>query len=339
MFEFKKYPSIDNSYRSKTINQIIRQGFDKEEWIVLLKVHGANFSVWTDGKVIQPAKRTSFISEDENFNSWDKVILPLKDNFIKIFEYMKIHGMVKDQAVFCGELAGGNYNHPDTKKYPQASKIQKGVDYAPFNFFFMFDIVCDDKFISHDDVINLGDYFGIIAAQGLLRGTFEECMQHSNEFPDPLHRLFGLPEVDDNVCEGIIIKPVVPRFFGNGSRVILKNKNDKFKENNGEKKNKVPREKHKWGVSGAKLYSLLSTYISENRLRNVLSHGLVITQKDFGKLMKEMNIDVWDDFYKDHSDEYDILELNEQKMIKKSMGPQVADLIRKDFQNIVDGEY
>jgi len=39
------------------------------------------------------------------------------------------------------------------------------------------------------------------------------------------------------------------------------------------------------------------------------------------------------------SDEYDILELNEQKMIKKSMGPQVADLIRKDFQNIVDGEY
>ena len=67
--------------------------------------------------------------------------------------------------------------------------------------------------------------------------------------------------------------------------------------------------------------------------------GLDIGQKDFGVLMKEMNIDVWDDYLKDCSDEYECLELNEQKMIKKSLGSQVAGLIRPYFQDIVDKEF
>ncbi len=344
MFDFHKYPSIDNSYRTKTISQVKHHKFDKVEWIVLLKLHGANFSIWSDGKTVQPAKRTSFIKEGENFNNWERVVDEISDNVISLYNSLKqIYPDIKE-VVLWGELAGGEYPHPNVKKSNHSKRVQKGVYYAPFNFFYMFDITIDGMFISHDIVQEMGEINGIIAAEPLKRGVFEDCLEYPNQFLDPFYKNFGLPELTkditgkDNICEGVIIKPVHPLFFGNGSRCILKNKNDIFKENNGEKKNKVPKEKHKWSVNGARLYTLISTYVSENRLRNVLSHGIEIGQKDFGKLMKELNIDTWDDFIKDN-DDFEYLDIVEQKLIKSSLNALSSNLIRPNFQNIVDGEY
>jgi len=314
--------------------------------MVLLKVHGANFSVWTDGKTVKTARRTSFLKDAENFGSWQTVIGALKDKFIAAFEWLVMENLVEKEVVFWGELAGGEYPHPNVKKSLHAKKVQKGVFYAPSNFFYMFDITCDGKFISHDILSLVGDFFDIMYAKPLKRGTFAELLDYPNEFEDPLYLEFGLPVLttemlkgNKNTCEGIILKPVEPAFFGNGARVILKNKNDKFKENNGEKKNRVPKEKYVWSGQGAKLFTLLSTYVSENRLRNVLSHGLDVGQKDFGKLMKELNVDVWGDYIIDNGDEFECLEIIEQKMIKSSINKLSANLIRPNFQNIIDKEF
>jgi len=346
MFEFHKYPSIDNTYRSKTINYILRHPCSKEEWVALLKVHGANFSVWTNGKTVKTARRKAFLDSDENFGSWQTVVGALKDSFIAAFEWMLMENLVEKEVVFWGELAGGDYPHPNVRKYAHAKKVQKGVFYAPWNFFYMFDISCDGKFLSYDVMTLIGDFFNITYAKPLKRGSFTELLNYPNEFDDPLHLEFGLPTLTSemikdkkNTCEGIVLKPIKPAYFGNGNRVILKNKNDKFHENNGEKKNKVPKEKHKWSVNGAKLFTLLSTYVSENRLRNVLSHGLDVGQKDFGKLMKELNIDTWDDFMIDNGETFECLDVKEQKMIKSSLNKLTANLIRPNFQNIVDGEF
>jgi len=337
MFEFHKYPSIDNSYRTRTINEIYKHGFHKQDWVVLLKVHGANFSLWTDGETLKPAKRSSFIGDNENFCNYQSVVDAVKDNIKKAFKILN-EKYNCSEVVFYGELAGGEYPHPKVEKFPNAKRVQKGVFYAPFNFFYIFDIVVDGKYIDHDEVLEICWDCGLIVAEPLAKGTFDDCIKYPNEFEDPLHKYFGLPSIDDNICEGVVIKPNKACFFGNGSRCILKNKNEKFSEKNSSKK-KIKKPKEPMSNEGEMLQTVLESYVTENRLRNVLSHGIVIGQKDFGVLMKEMNVDVWDDFIKDNGDRYKCLEPDEQKIIKKSLNKMTANLIRPHFQDIVDGEF
>jgi Rnl2 family RNA ligase len=340
MFEFHKYPSIDNSYRNKTVQQVQLHGFDKGEWVVLLKVHGANFSLWSDGEKVVPAKRSSFIKNVENFCNCDTVVDELKDNVLNLTNHLKEKYGCEVVTVY-GELAGGDYPHPDVEKHPNAKKVQKGVFYAPFNFFYMFDIVVDGKFINHDEVVDLGHEFGIIVAEPLLRGSFDECLKYPNLFEDPLHFMFGLPSIEnvDNVCEGVVLKPVESCFFGNGCRCILKNKNEKFSEK--QKVKKTKKQGIKLSDEAKRLYEEACTYVTENRLRNVVSHGLVLSneKKAFGVIMKEMNKDVFDDFLKDCGDDFRKLESSEQKKISKTLNKNVANLVRPHFRNILDGEF
>ena len=337
--EFHRYPSIENSYRTKTLNYIRGLGYDKVEWVVLNKIHGSNFAVSTDGIDLRCAKRSSFLKDEDNFNRYQDIIADKKDLLLTAFEYMKLRDDDVDIVTFCAELAGGNYPHPDVKKPPHSVKIQKGVFYAPHNFMYLFDLMINGYFIGYDLMEKIAITIGLLYAKPLFRGTLDECLEYPNEFQDPLHLEFGLPTLEgiDNVSEGVVIKPVDPLFFGNGSRVILKNKNEKFAEKNSAKK--APKTKHKWTVRGAELFSLLPIYVTENRLRNVLSHGLDIGQKDFGLLMKEMNTDVWDDYKKDYGDAFDCLEAQEQKYIKKSLNKYTANLIKPNFMNIIDKEY
>jgi len=342
MFKFRKYPSIENSYLNKTINYIVDYGYDKEEWCVLLKIHGANFSIWTDGKIVKAAKRKSFINNDDNFCFWKKVVDDIKSNIIKAFEDLKtIYGDIKE-VVFCGELAGGDYPHRDVKKFTQSKKVQKGVFYAPFNFFYLFDIVIDGKFIDHDIVIDIAHKNNFIVAEYLYKGDFNKCLEYPNKFEDPLYKMFGLPSLGkDNICEGVVLKPIKPCFFGNGKRCILKNKNDKFKENCGIRKNKI-KKVYEWSPEGKELLEIASTFVNENRLRNVISHGDIDVsdiKKAFNNVMKPFNIDINDDFMKEYGDKFKCLELIEQKLIKKNINIIAAGIIRTNWKDILNGEF
>jgi hypothetical protein len=54
-----------------------------------LKVHGANFSLWSDGDTVVPAKRSSFIKDNENFCNCDVVVNELKDNVLNLTNHQK----------------------------------------------------------------------------------------------------------------------------------------------------------------------------------------------------------------------------------------------------------
>ena len=41
---FNKFPSLENTYRQKEIDEIVNQGLADQGYIVTEKVHGANFS-------------------------------------------------------------------------------------------------------------------------------------------------------------------------------------------------------------------------------------------------------------------------------------------------------
>ncbi len=347
--KFVKYPSIENSDRTKVIRYIEMMSIQNKEWVVLNKIHGGNASIFTDGFTIKPGKRTDFIVDtDGTFNNLTVIVSEMKNTIKMVYKYLCYKYGVEDITIY-GEVAGGNYPHPDVPKPPHAVKIQKGVFYSPHNFFYMFDIKVGNKFVNHDEVEYVGDRFDILYAKPLFKGTLKECLEYPNDFIDPLHKEFNLPPITEGQCyegtdniigtitEGKVIKPNVSLNFSNGKRVILKDKNEYFSEST--KKKKVPKDPHKWSIEGAKLFSILSTFVTENRLKNVLSHGHVIGQKDFGKLMGIMNKDVWDDFVKDNGHDFDCLDIIEQKIIKKKMGKWVSDMIRPHFCNIIDGEF
>ena len=334
--EFKRYTNIDNSYRSKSITEITNHGYadPRIEWVVLLKVHGANVSAFVENGSIKWARKEDFIQPDEKFYGIQSVIDKYNDRLLKFF--LKSFGA--ERLVFRFELFGGEYPHPEVKKI-HASRVQKGVFYCPHNDLFLFDVEANGEILNHDVVVNIGIALDIPYADPLFRGTFKECLEYSNEFPDPLHKYWGLPEIENNTCEGIIIKPVNALFLNNGNRVILKNKNDKFAE---KAKAKVKKEKVEVELSeqAESFVGLGTQYITEGRLRNVLSHGNIQVKdhKSFGPLLGEFAGDVYADFVKENEDFF-LLDKTEQSVAKKILQKECSLLIRENFLNIIDGEF
>ncbi|HRW22402.1 MAG TPA: hypothetical protein P5509_10550, partial [Bacteroidales bacterium] len=127
------------------------------------------------------------------------------------------------------------------------------------------------------------------------------------------------------------------------NRVLLKNKNDKFAEVTGKKsgkgKIKTPKEEIKLSPEAETLLETILTYVNENRLRAVLSKMEAITDKCFGKLVGNLSKDVIEDFLKDHKEEFMSLPDKERKYVTKVPGRIGAEMIRKDFLNIIDGTY
>jgi len=327
---FTKYGSIEQHNRQKTVDYIIQNGFSVGEWVQLLKIHGANYSYSCDGETVTRGKRNSFLDEnfygDQNFD--------YSQNVMDLWKHLEFVGI--EEIVVYGEIYGGVYNHPEVPKIPGFSKVQQEIQYCPENRFACFDIMCDGIFMNWDDVVHFCNMFEIPLVPELRRGKFEDLIQESTVFPDPLHLQFGLPTINGNDAEGWVMKPLKELLFHSGERVILKGRNPKFKDQNKvEKKPKI----NKLSDEANDVKDILISYINESRLHNVLSHGEKIGQKDFGKLMGLLSQDAFNDFMKDNEEIFVVLDLNEQKLVKNAMNKYASDLIRPHFVDILDGNF
>jgi Rnl2 family RNA ligase len=342
--KFKKYTSIENSYRSKYIMLVkdcINMGYCKDDFIVEEKVHGANFAIYYDGKELRGAKRSGFVGGDgENFFNSDKVLERYESAVKALFE--NYNGR---PIRIVGEIYGAFYNHPDVEKIKGVKRVQAGVEYNPDVDFIAFDLsILDEEFESwttiNKDEANLQfESSGMFYAVPLFRGTLDECLAYPNAFKSTIPARLGLPEHPlENICEGVVIKPVITSKLGNGERIVIKNKNEKFTEvAHGKKSSGEPKEAVKLSELGEKMKDMLVAHLTENRLRNVISKVGNITQKDFGKLMGLFTSDAIEDFEKDYSEEFNTLEDKEQKLIKKYFAGKASELIRQNFLNIIDG--
>lgn len=330
--QFKRYNSIENSYRDKFIYQIQEQGLSDGEWVVTEKIHGANFSVHYDGETVRFAKRSGFIGDDENFMGCQTI----KDYLNNLIKAVYQHFDDDSTLSIYGEICGGYYN--DRSNNPYCVRVQKEVKYHPDNRFLVFDIQVNGCFVDQDLFDELYNHYGFMRVPELFRGSFTECLNHSNQFQTQVPALFGLPEIEDNICEGIVIKPVTPKYLEDGTRVILKSKNEKFSEKRSEKEEKIG-QTNILSPAAEEEYQNIKTYITENRLKNVLSKIGTLTHKDFGKLLGEFVQDVLGDYYKDLTEAPVFIEKAEQKLVNKLINRTAANLIRPNFINIVDGSY
>ncbi|CAM3887889.1 MULTISPECIES: RNA ligase family protein [Flavobacterium] len=330
--EFRKYNSIENTYQKQVLEQIIMHGFEKETYIVQEKVHGANFSFYTDGVTIKIAKRTDFVDEEETFFNAHEVAKRYKENVLEAFKTVQSEFQETQFIVIFGELFGGNYNHKDVPVVKNAIKVQKGVDYCPENDFYAFDIkVNGTHYLTVDSANSVFEKTGFFYAKTLFEGTLEEAFRYPNEFNSLIPDWLGLPKMEMNICEGVIIKPNVPKYFGNGSRVILKNKNDKWAEVG---RNNKPKKEHKedyFSGEAQNIWEAIQNYITMNRLYNVLSKEGEFHPKMIGKLVGLFSQDVIADFKKDHPNALEVLEKEEQKRINKRVNNQVIGLIKEEF--------
>lgn len=357
---FCHYSSIDN-LKSKGVLQAIRdQGHAHPsiEWTVAEKIHGCNFSfiVHPDGKTIQAAKRSGIIGGKESFHDHTSVQAELTEPLLQLAS--RFPGQ---QVTVYGELFGGLYNHPDVAKSKQ-KHIQKEVSYVNRIAFLAFDLRVGNPgiFVDHDVFEQECTTANVPYIKTLARGTFDELMQFDVEtFQTTIPSYYGLPAIEHNYAEGVVLKPVIPRRFRTQSRVIIKKKRSTFDEIKSKKNNK-PNQSVKQRVgSNATIDPVVEqwtqevdTYVSENRLRNVLSKHS-IGSENFKKIIGLFIQDCWLDFQKEHwtnsedkpnncdADQSQDSKPNASqiKQIKDHLSASCAELCNSNSESIVNGDF
>ena len=335
MLEFKKYNSIENTFNKEFMDKISSEGYDSLQYVVQEKVHGSNCCFVTDGQEVRFAKRTNFVEVGEIFYDYDELLERYIKKVIQLFNIVKAKYTDIENISLFGEMFGGRYPHPDVKNSAKVTCIQKGVFYSPYHEFYAFDLYIkgseNRRYLSLDDMNYFFEEEKFFYARSLQRGTLDECLKYPNAFPSRIAEWIGLPPLEDNICEGIVIRPVEVVFLRNGSRLMLKSKNSRFAEKKSVKKRQPSLfAEPTYSEQLKELLTISEEYLTENRLNNVVSKiGEVSIPKDFGKLLGLFNRDILGDFMKEHSSNYALLEKSEQKIVNQHINKQATILIKQ----------
>jgi Rnl2 family RNA ligase len=337
MMTFKKYTSIENTFDKDFMEKIVIEGYDKQEFVVQEKVHGSNTCFVTDGKTVSFGKRTGFVEAGEKFYDYEELLERYTPKIITLFSIVKSEIPDVKTITLFGEMFGGKYPHPNVKNNSKTMVIQKGVFYCPQHEFYAFDLYIateeTGRYLTVDEMnafFERGDFF---YAKTLFRGTLAKCLKYPNDAPSMISQWLGLPPIEDNICEGIVIRPVAPTYLRNGSRVLLKSKNARFAEKKAIKK-RAPKlfVEPSYSTMLNDLLLIAEQYVTENRLNNVVSKiGQISIPKETGKLIGLFSKDVLDDFLKEHSGEYASIEKSEQKILNRHINSLTTNLIKRVF--------
>jgi len=301
----RTYDHINGVWHEKTMEYFEEMGFFNKdvEWCVTEKVHGSNFAIYQSASAVQFAKRSAFITGDKQFCQHKRIIDNITHRCTSIWnDLLLLDGSLKELIIY-GEIFGGSYQHKDVEQIRGVKRVQKGVEYHPDIKFYAFDIYIKSDlfsgFLDYDIATNLFEDAGLFHAEMIYRGTFGECKSHPDKFLTLIPEYFQLPEIQGNICEGIVLKPILPLTTEGGDRVILKSKNEKFIE-----KSKAPKRPRKMAPEISEtardtLYEIIP-YITENRLRNVLSKHGEFTKKEFGVIIKNFKEDIFNEYENDN---------------------------------------
>lgn len=314
-FLFKKFPSIENYIN---VADDLDKGYiahleiqDRDNWIVTEKIDGSNIGLYISRDDWKIASRNFFIEDDKELNN----VLPYARKQLKELIEQSQH-MLKEEAsddceyvILFGEFYGLGIQN----------RIYYGMD-KRFKFFHAV-VKMKSGVYSHCPWITLETTFHLFGLEDLLvpvvgrYKTFAEAVKHQNDFvsvlTDDEHR---------SITEGVVIRPIyAPGFneFTSSKQVIVKSKNEKFKE-----QARVGVKKFADDSEYTKMRNEFLTYLTKNRMYSVFSKlGNPTAMKDIGKYMVAYKEDAIADFLKDYPDVLK-MEEDEQKAITniKSQG-------------------
>lgn len=278
---FIKYPSIEPHYREKFINFFISlyPKLLRETFIVQEKIHGSNIQLmFYPGQEFKIASREQLIAEDNGFYNIRGTLKDYEEVIKKFTQFSE--GLGVNLNVYC-ELFGH----------------QKEVDYGRKGIAII-DIRKDKLMFSPCETEELVDSLGIsrslcVPVLAIVKGL-EAALEVSIEMSTILN------PVEDNLMEGVVIKPYYKVYYSPvGETFLIKKKNEKFKENKSKKK-KVPKIVDS---ELADLHEKFLEYLTKNRIVNIFSkHGEIQKPSEIGKYIQLVISDAVDDFMKDYSD-------------------------------------
>jgi Rnl2 family RNA ligase len=335
--QFKKYSSIQNSYRDKFVDEClcaITTGYCIDDFVVEEKAHGSNFSFYYNGEELKTASRNEFLKNDGKSFHQSHLVKDRYTNAIKaLCSLLDCSENITIRVI--GELIGGSYQHPNVEKVQNLRGVQKEVDYCPGHEFYAFDLFFlseespngEVRYKTEVDKIKMNRLFeqaGLFYAKPLFRGTLKECLAFEHTFTSHIPGWLGLPEHPAaNFAEGKVIKPVKMAKLGNGSRIILKDKTESFSEIETRLASKQKND------TVAELANILSCYITANRLSNVHSKlSEEYTAADYGRICGLLTQDALEEFNKDHAKAIASLTAKKQKLIRKGVRSKAITLVR-----------
>lgn len=347
--DFKGYNSILNPTEYIVRSVIDNHGDDT--WCAREKIHGTNYSMLTDGTTFVTATRKQMILPTTKFYNHANIDAKYKQNIIDLFNHMKSNGTIGDEQclVVFGEYAG---------TAPSGRSVQTGIDYGEEDFY-VFDIGVrniiipaqdeseddSDYEISHidfvdDDVMQqLCDNFGLNTAPLLMVGKPVDIFKIPFDLQSvvvdynnkkPINIVTGT----DNMAEGFVCKPVKSVRLKNGRRVIFKCKNDKWKEKTHKQRIVVD----EMSESDQSVVDELRNYLTDNRLRNVLSKHGVPKSNEFNVISNALVIDALSDYANEHG-EIDPLSVDDYSRIISVINHDAGNLIRPNWVAIFKGEF
>lgn len=267
--DFVEYPKITDVDFADAGAMVASAGIDPAtEWIASEKVHGANLSLWSDGKAVLAGRRTDFLkrADGKGFFDFDRLAARVHNAMIAAFDraaaVAEQQGLVDattaaaghegpsrmTHAVVYGEIAGGEYQHAAVPTDIRGRRVQAGVQYASTNFFYVFDVavrVVDPAagaaklvFLPTTEIASVFPSETVAAcdgallvAQPLATGSFAEVAARPADFQSTIPAILGLPQLaTPNFAEGLVIRPVRDVRLAGGKRVIFKHKHPMFKE-------------------------------------------------------------------------------------------------------------
>jgi Rnl2 family RNA ligase len=202
------------------------------EWIATEKVHGAHFALVCDASGVRPAKRRELLGEDEldAFFGVSRLWPTLSVAAARCAA--ALHSAEDAVVTLYGELAGGHYPHPDVAEVRAAQPVQTGIWYAPDVFWLLFDaqITVGERrwWVAERELRDAASAAGLLCVPVLARGPLARLQELPATFASRVPALFGLPELDDNLAEGYVLKPAVE--WQGDARPILKVKQKAFAE-------------------------------------------------------------------------------------------------------------
>lgn len=326
--QFQKYPAIENSYQQKWTNKIVESGYGNNRYVVQEKVHGANFSFWLDGTTMKLGRRGGFLEQGEPFFNSADMVARHAEKMLALYQVLKEKQPEMVYVAVFGELIGGAYPHPQVAAKPALKGVQKGLYYCPDIEFVGFDILIfsgeNKAFLGVEETNECLENANILFLETLFQGNLDDCLKYSNKFQTTLPRLlFGLPEIEDNICEGVVIKPEIPAFIGS-NRLIIKNKNERWTE-----RGAIPKSVSTGDGSSQEAQVILEqgfSMITENRLNNVISKIGDITKEKIGQLVTGFKEDVFAELALEEG--FSNLSKKEQGEIKRLIMKKAAAFVK-----------
>lgn len=346
---WKEYPSIIPHHLVSKLDPK-----DKEaKWVVLEKVHGANFCFVVNEAEVVTARRTAVLPADERFYGWQEVLAKYRPALHDLYHRVRTLPKLSDTTEVCvfGELFGGKYPHTEVA-WRDVPKVQDGVFYSPTIDFCAFDIQavrrsdasegsCRRVWIEFDRATELFRACGLFHAEALMTGTLAQCLAFDTRINSTIPARLGLPPLETrNQMEGVVIKPTgrVVHLLELGPnrtlvRAIYKKKNPQFDEVNPRCEEQEGtaggRKKRRQKRRGDEVEREMERYVNVNRLRSLESKVGPVTLDGAERAAREMADDALKDFVADNPGVWAGLDQRGQEIKRKHLHARVVEWLNR----------